>query len=386
MTISIDAVTTPSDAEWAAIWRECDHATYFHSPEWARLWSIYGGSRHGASRTRPTPKLVTFSDGRSALIPLSHERKLGGLLSRYVSSSEGTFGGWLSSDPLQLEHALLLLDWLTKKQGHNLVWRMNPYDDLAFQAGRIREIECRPDETHALDLRLGMEALFKRFKAPFRSQIRKALDKGGFEVAPAMTLEDWRAYHLIYQDSLQRWGHAEGEGYSWRLFEGLFSLRSPHVKLWLARTGGEVVSGIVCFYAKRHVVYWHGSTLKEHLPSNVAKLVMYEAIKDAASAGFAWFDFNPSAGLSGVKFFKEGFNAQPLPAPMVYVDTTLKRLARSCAARMKVAYAKPELSPLAGVVPVSVPFESGPVPALAPAGTSAKAEARSAAPRVGLQR
>lgn len=377
MTISIAAVTTPTDEEWAALWQECDHATYFHSPEWARLWAD-----HGAGRTRPAPKRIEFSDGRSALVPLSHESKLGGLLSRYVSSSEGTFGGWLSSEPLQIEHALVLLDWLLKGQGKNLVWRMNPYDELAFQAGRIRGIECRADETHALDLRVGLDALFKRFKAPFRSHIRKALDKGAFEVAPAKTLDDWRAYYRVYQDSLQRWGHDKNEGYSWRLFEGLHALRSPHVKLWLARTAGEVVSGNLCLYAKRHVVYWHGSTLKEHLPSNVAKLVMYEAIKDAVNTGHAWFDFNPSAGLSGVKFFKEGFNAQPLPAPIVYVDTTLKQLARSCAARMKVKYAKPELSPLAIVSPVAVPFESGPVAALAPP----RAEVSQAPSRVGLGR
>jgi GNAT acetyltransferase-like protein len=381
MTISIDAVTTPTDAEWSAVWQACDHATYFHSPEWARLWAS-----HGANRTRPTPKLVKFSDGRSAVIPLSHESKLGGLLSRYVSSSEGTFGGWLSREPLTIDHGLLLLDWLLKRQGKNLVWRMNPYDDLAFRAGRMLDIDCRPDETHALDLRVGLDALFKRFKSAFRSHIRKALDRGGFEVAPATTLEDWHAYYRVYQDSLQRWGHDKNEGYAWRLFEGLYSLRSPHVKLWLARSAGEIVSGNICFYAKRHVVYWHGSTLKEHLPSNVAKLVMYEAIKDAVAAGHHWFDFNPSAGLSGVKFFKEGFNAQPLPAPIVYVDTTLKQLARSCAARMKVQYAKLELSPLAVVSPVAAPFESGPVSALAPAGAPAQAEVREQAPRVGLVR
>jgi GNAT acetyltransferase-like protein len=371
MTISIDSVTKPSDAQWAEVWADCDYATYFHSPEWAKLWSVYS-----AGRIRPAPKLVTFSDGVRALIPLSYESRLGGLLSRYVSSSEGTFGGWMSRDALTLDHAVLLLDWLTKRQGKNLVWRMNPYDELSFRAGRVRDIDCRADETHALDLRVGLDALFKRFKSRYRSDIRKALDKGGFTVAPATTLEDWHSYYRIYQDSLERWGQGKSEGYSWPLFEALFELRSPHVKLWLARVAGEVVSGNVCFYAKQHVVYWHGSTLKDHLSSNVAKLVMYEAIKDAANAGRSWFDFNPSAGLTGVKFFKEGFNAQPMPAPIVYVDTALKQLARSCAARFKVKYAKLELEPLALVSPVAVPFQSGPVAALKPAAAAGAAAAR----------
>jgi hypothetical protein len=78
----------------------------------------------------------------------------------------------------------------------------------------------------------------------------------------------------------------------------------------------------------------------------VAKLLMYEIIQDSCRRGYRWFDFNPSATLPGVKFFKEGFGAQPLPAPVVYVDTRLKQLARSCAARLRIEGAQPQLAPL----------------------------------------
>lgn len=353
--ITIASVTQPTKAEWAELWRDCEYATYFHSPEWAELWrEVSSGG------VRPTPKLLNFSDGMRALVPLSYQSKLSGLLSRYVSSPEGTFGGWLSSDPLSLEHGVLLIDWLTKRQGRNLVWRLNPYDQLVFQAGRFCQLECRPDETHVLDLRVGLDALFRSFRAGYRSQIRRTLESRHFSVAPATTLNDWRSYYRVYQDSLERWGCSAREGYSWRLFEALFRLRSPQIKLWLARVGEEVVSGNLCLYSKRHVVYWHGSTLKGHLTSNVAKLVMYEAIKDAVSTGHHWFDFNPSAGLSGVKFFKEGFSAEPKAAPIVYVDTALKHLARACAARLKVKYAKHELQPLARIPLAGTPASWGP--------------------------
>lgn len=358
MTLTIDSVSKATHEEWADAFRECEHATFFHSPEWARLWSEASGGR-----VRPAAKRVTFSDGRRAVLPLSHETRFGGLLSRYVSSVEGTFGGWISREPLALEHASLLVQWLTERQGKSLVWRMNPYDELAFEAGRARGLECRADETHVLDLRLGLDTLFKRFKTRYRSDIRKARDGGKLSVAPARTLEDWHVYYRIYQDSLERWGHGRAEGYPWSLFEAFYFLSSPNVRLWLARLDGEIISGNLCCYAKRHVVYWHGSTLKAHLPTNAAKLVMYEAIKDACERGFTWFDFNPSAGLEGVKFFKEGFNAQPLAAPIVYVDTLVKKAAREAAELLKVSYAKPELVPLASVAPRPARFVSGVVPA-----------------------
>ncbi len=334
-------VTPASDGEWEEAWRDCSYSTFFHSPEWARLWSDYAGKR-----VRPSPQLVMFSDGKRALLPLSFEHRAGGLLSRYASSPQGTYGGWLSADDLELPHALLLMDWLTRSQRYSLVWRLNPYEPLAFRAGMARNIQCKRDETHALRLTSNPEEVFRRFKATFRSQIKKAAARAEFSIEPASTLDDWRAYFEIYQDSQRRWGEDPAGGHAWSLFELFFRLESPHVKLWLARRNGRVVSGDLCLYAKKHVAYWHGATLHDELASNVAKLLKHEIIKDACTRGFSWFDFNPSAGLDGVKFFKQGFNCEELPAPIVYIDTPLKRLARSCAAAVRVQYAGLALQPL----------------------------------------
>jgi len=341
-------VSTATTNDWASFWSDSDSATYFHSPEWAEIWS-----QHSRGRVRPAPRLVTFSDGRQALLPLSFERRLGGLLSRYVSSPEATFGGWLTREPLTLSHAEQLFDWLMHAHGRSLVWRLNPYDELCFEAGRRLAVECRNDETYALALGSDPEALFKNFKARCRTDVRKARE-AGFEIERAQTLKDWLEYHRVYQDSLRRWGNRQEEGYDQQLFRALFERRSPHIQLWLARKGGQIVSGNVCFSAKRHVVYWLGATLEQHLSSGVAKLLMSEIIQDSCQQGYAWFDFNPSATLPGVKFFKEGFGARPLPAPVVYVDTRIKQLARVCAARLRIEGAQPELTPF----PVAAPAVS----------------------------
>ncbi|MEY2936363.1 MAG: hypothetical protein RL033_7112 [Pseudomonadota bacterium] len=336
----LERVTDASAAEWEECWRASDQATYFHSPEWAALWCEY---THG--RVRPKPKLARFSDGTRVLLPLCYERRLGGLLSRYVSSPEATFGGWLSREPLTVEHAHQLMGWLLRGHRHSLVWRLNPYDELCFQAGQDQGLRCRNDDTYALALEPGPELLFKRFKARCRSDIRRA-QQAGFEIQVAESEQDYLEYYQVYENSLRRWGNELHEGYQQRLFSMLFQRRSPHIQLWLARRDGQIVSGNLCFYARRHVVYWLGATLEEHLPSGVAKLLMYEIIQDSCRKGYSWFDFNPSATLPGVKFFKEGFGARPLPAPMVYVDTRLKQLARSCAARLRVEGAQLELEPL----------------------------------------
>jgi hypothetical protein len=338
---TIAHVAPATDREWQLFWDECSTATYFHSLEWAKTWAAYS-----AGRIRPAAKLVYFTDGMQALVPLSFEVKAGGLLSRYAASTGGTYGGWLYRQPLHITHARELVRWLTQDLGKSLVWRLNPYDELAFRAGVLAGLRCKSDETHAIELPQSADELLKGFKATYRTQIRRAIRSGELQVEPAQTLEDYRDYFAVYQDSLARWGDEPETGYSWRLFEHWFRLGSPNVKLWVARQGGKIVSGDVCLYSAEHVVYWHGATLRSHLQTSVSKLLKFEVMKDAIERGKCWYDFNPSAGLGGVKFFKEGFNPRKLPAPMVYVDTRFKRFARSCAASVQVDYARLALRPL----------------------------------------
>jgi ABC-type oligopeptide transport system ATPase subunit len=53
-----------------------------------------------------------------------------------------------------------------------------------------------------------------------------------------------------------------------------------------------------------------------------------------------------SAGLGGVKELKVSFRAQALPAPLIYVDTRVKKLIRRCAALFDVRDAKINVAPL----------------------------------------
>lgn len=343
--LSITQIDTPSREIWSCTWADCSYATFFHGPEWAETWERFTGGK-----TRPAARRFRFSDGTCAILPLSFEERLAGMLNRYVASPQGTFGGWISADELRIEHALLLTKWLMDDCGSSLVWRLNPYDPLVFTAGIAREIECRPDHTNAIRLSVGIDDIQQKLKNGYRKDIRKATQRGHIRIEPATTIEEWKAYYTVYEDTLRRWGHSLSMGYPWALFQTLFELQSPNITLWLGRYEGEIVSGELCFYSQKQVVSWHAATLEKHLRSHVAKVQIFRILEDSCRRGYAWFDFNPSAGLAGVKTFKESFNAEALPAPMVYVDSPLKRLARAVAAPLGVRDAKVERRPLATVL------------------------------------
>lgn len=305
MSTSVLSVTKAGAEEWDAAWLGCETATYFQSREWAETWSAYSGGR-----TRPHPLRVEFTDGASVVLPLSVRLKHRGFSRRCLLCPAGTYGGWLSTHALTPAHARVLAHWLTHELG-GLEWRLHPFDPL------LRDLAvpgATPDETHAVDLTPGFDAVVRG-----RSKANKAA-RAGVTVAAAGEEADWRAYFALYEDSLRRWGDAASSRYRWELFDEIRRRSSTHLRLWLARLDGAVVAGALCFYARRHAVYWHGAAAEAHFELRPVNLLMQEAIRDACARGFAWFDFNPSGGHEGVKKFKLSLGGEPLPAPVVRIE------------------------------------------------------------------
>jgi hypothetical protein len=293
--------------EWDRIYADCDYATYFHSREWAEIWQQYT-----QGDLRPDSKLISFSDGTLALLPFSSRWVLRGFCKQYISSPAGTFGGWLSLNNLSMHHGALLHDYILAHY-KNLTWRINPYNSVEADLS-VRG--AKSDETNVLNLDSGFEAVFKTWTKGHISAARKAR-KVGVDVREAKTLQDWKVYYEIYQDSLARWGESASSRYGWSLFQHMHDLSSPNIKLWLATHENKIVAGAVCFYAKKHVTYWHGSALSAFFKLRPVNLLMYEAIKNSCEHGYQWFDFNPSGGHEGARAFKKSFRGDELLCPVL---------------------------------------------------------------------
>jgi len=346
-TLSIALVEPASTTQWDDTFAACDYATYFHSREWTDIYAA-----HLADGSQRSPLLVTFSDRKSALLPLSFRRRARGLMDTYTTTMSGMPGGFISNDPLGVEHTALLCDHLLKRLGGSLSWRVNPYEPwraellkwidgtcmrVDWGASRIAKVASTaghpgrpimfPDVTHTIELAKGYPALF-----PTQSAIVRKAKKARKELVMVSVADDdvaqWREYYDVYQSSVARWGDSAFTNYPWQLFESIFSLKSPRIKLWLARQQGKIVCGAICFYARKHVAYWQGAALQEYFHLRPVNLMMLEIIKHACDNGYDWYDFNPSAS-AGVTKFKESFGATALACPLVYVDSPVKRAARA---------------------------------------------------------
>jgi len=307
MAVYVKDTNLATSVEWDRIWHECGYATYFHSREWAETWRDY---THG--KMCPEPKLIAFNDGVRALLPLSCERIFKGLAKRYVSSPAGTFGGWISTDNLSRAHVCRLTDILMSYS--NIVWRINPYNNLTSE---INIAGMKADGTRVIDLELGFDGVVKNWSKGHYAAVTQAR-KAGVVVRLAETLQDWHLYYDAYIDSIRRWGSSASSRYTLDLFDLLFNRHSPYVKLWLAMYEDKVISGALCFYSRKHVVYWHGATIEKYFSFRPTNLLMYEAILDACNRGYRWFDFNPSGGHEGAEAFKKSFGCE-VKACGVYV-------------------------------------------------------------------
>jgi hypothetical protein len=316
MSVLIVSEERASDGQWDAVWSECDYATYFHSREWAQIWS-----GHTRGSVVPDARMIRFSDGMQALLPLSMGKRRGGMINDHFSSPGGTYGGWIATDALDVQHAVLLNDFLLTKVG-NLRWRLNPYNPLeSLPQESIRTLE----ETQTLPLTPDFTELFKRWSRAHRAAVNKAA-KAGVSVRLAADVDDWRAYFEVYQDSLRRWGDKASSQYEWSVFADILARNSPHARLWLALHDSKIVAGALCFYAKQHAVYWHGAALENAFQVQPVKLLFHDVIRHASEQGLRWFDFNPSGGHEGVRAFKRGFATEELACPMVSVETRWKKV------------------------------------------------------------
>jgi CelD/BcsL family acetyltransferase involved in cellulose biosynthesis len=310
----IEEIRPAQSEEWDAIWRDCSYATYFHSREWAEIWS-----RYKQGELRPNPLLVRFTDGQEALLPLSSAVWSGGAGKTFVSSADGNYGGWIAVDPIGKEHAILMKEFLTTELGH-LFWYINPFDDLVVASGVAADVRYTiHDETYAIDLEPGFDAVYSDWSSSCRRAERKAR-RSGVLVKVADSEDEWREYYRAYEDSLRRWGDkALGPLTDWALFQKMFDTHSEHIKLWLAMTkDGDVAAGALMLYAQRHIMYSRGAAFEEHFPLRPVNLLFYEIIKDGCDRRSRWLDLGISAGLEGVRRFKESFGARPLDC--AYVD------------------------------------------------------------------
>jgi hypothetical protein len=161
---------------------------------------------------------------------------------------------------------------------------------------------------HHLDLARGEALLFENLKDSARRNIRKA-ERSGLRVERAVGPDAIKSFYRLHCETRRRHGLPPQP---FRFFESI----SRHVltagKGWVfsVTLGDQPIAAGVFFHHGRRAIYKFGASNAafQHLrPSN---LMMWEAIKHYAAAGFASLDFGrTSQADKGLRRFKLGLGA-----------------------------------------------------------------------------
>ncbi len=312
--LKLKRVRPAEPSEWDRAWTESDTTTFYHSREWYETFCAY------KSEFSTEAWVYEFNDGLQAIFPVVSNKAASAKIS--YSSPAGTFGGWISTQRLGIEHGRLIMADL-RRRFPDMTWVVNPYDQVAQELGA----NGKSLETHALRLSGSFEEVYKRGSKGHTSAERKAR-REGVRSRRAASASDWQTYFSLYEDSLRRWGDKTTSKYEWELFALLAQKQSRNVTLWLAEYQDRIIAGALCFYSKRHIGYWHGAALDSFFHLRPVHLLIYDIIRDACETGYSWFDFNPSGGHEGIRQFKEHFGCEVLPCPVLSWESLTTRVKR----------------------------------------------------------
>ena len=294
------------EAAWWEVARQCEYATFFHTPLWHQL----------AVSAFPHCRDVSFSaetpSGTRVVVPLLDQRRpFLRFLGRTLSTFGNCYGGPIADGPLSNQERRLLYEAADRL--HGLVELTgNPF---APEETPPRNFHGVRDQTDVLKLSGTFEDILSGFSQGHRGALRKGR-KHGVTTRAGTTLDDFRRYFETYLLSQERWGKAQSSKYPWALFEEGYRLSTRYPEnmvLWLGESEGEIVSGAWVFYWNRHAVYWHGTSTQAGLRVSATTVILADAIAQALAQEFHFFDFNPSGGHTSVAKFKSRFGTEQLP-------------------------------------------------------------------------
>jgi hypothetical protein len=309
--------------QWKETCEACKYATYFHTSQWVALFSSFTKNKIVADARK-----IIFKDNYSVILPLARRDYLKGSIKTYLSSPAGTFGGWLSSDPLTRSHSQALVNYMLGFG--NIFWRENPYDPLLHEMTIPGSIE---EFTQTIDLTKSVEVLQKASSRAHVKAINKARREGVI-VTEAQDLDDWKEHFRLYEKSVIRWKNAGTakkpyKPYSWDLFKLIFDKGPPHCKLWCARCKGKLAASVLCFYWNQHAVAWHGSANEEFFDVRPNNFLYQHMILHARENDYHWFDCNTPGGLNGVVEFKDHLGTQRLSSRFLDKTSITRKIVRA---------------------------------------------------------
>lgn len=287
--------------EWSEVCKRCPKATLFHTREWLQIL------REGFSHIEIKLYAIINEENRTVgLLPVEFVRKgpfkLGG------SPLPGLFTPYQGPLLLELSNAVLRkVPVLVAKmlRVHYFALSLPPDDQSGVLLGE-ESPNWEPKKTFLLDLTVGAEQLWKKFKAETRNQVRQA-ERRGVEIYEAESLDSWlKDYYAMHKAvySRQKIKPPANPAFYQALWEHLYS--RGQLRVILAKHEGKTIAGGIFPIYKDTLYFLDGASFREYQKLRANNLIQWHIISWAASKGLRFYDM-VGANVPSIAHFKRGF-------------------------------------------------------------------------------
>jgi hypothetical protein len=305
------------------VWQDDPDALPTQHPGWIDALTARGGWVDAS-------RLYVTGQGRRLVLPAVRRRAAGPVGVEASMPTHWGFGGLLGEGGVRAEDVRLVLGDLAGRPLARQSIRPNPLHGVHYTAAGVPRGFTVDRRAHVLDLRPGLDAVWKSFHDSRRRAIRKA-ERSGIEVvedAHGRLLAD---HFALLELSERRWAEQQHEPpwlarwrarfrdtpEKWhRIARGL----DGGCRQWVARRDGAAVASIIVLTGG-NAHYTRGAMDKERAgPVRANDLLMWHAIQAAAAAGYATFHLGESGESPSLADYKERFGARPVEYPEVRLE------------------------------------------------------------------
>lgn len=290
----LNTVAPEDEPDWdERLIRSAGNYSFFHSSAWAEvLRNAYG--------YRPCYFVNGDESSFSVLVPMMEVNSI--LTSkRGVSLPFSDYCDALVARGRDREEIFEIIAAYGRKKG----WK---YIEFRGESGFEDEDAFAFYYSHRLDLSPGSDRLFASLAGAARRSVKKAV-REGVRVEIARSMSALQEFYRLNRITRKEHGLPPQPYFFFRQIHRHIIERGMGFTM-LSLLGDEAIAGAVFFLLGDRVIFKYGASDKsrQHLRAN--NLLMWEAVKWAAEAGYKTFCFGRTeAGNDGLRRFKSGWGA-----------------------------------------------------------------------------
>jgi hypothetical protein len=287
------------------------------SPEWLDALCA-GGSYEDASRLYETDR------GTRLVLPMVRRRGPWpfGLAPLASMPHAWGMGGFLADRRATQEDVAAIVADLASSSALRTKIRPNPLHDDDWRHARSWGAVAIPRCAHVVDLRGGVDEVWRGFRSHGRQGVRRA-ERSGLDVECDATGRLVPVFYELLQLSIERWASQQHEPLAlarWRgrrrdpleKFVRWAAALGDAMRVWVAWKDGSPAASIIVLQGA-NANDTRGAMNKELAgPTSANDLLEWLAIQDACRAGCRWFHLGESGSSPTLSRYKEKFGARPV--------------------------------------------------------------------------